>query len=200
MPPKRPTSDGGPCHDDTSSAQPRQIYPRPAVADRRGEGASGDPVYPSPLAASGAPCLRSALYESDFSGSLPLRSAFIQSVAPCLPDAPSSHSLLSTPSRSCIRRRRRQVVISTVVARVLRVTLSTLLPWRLRWLPASEAPFMRSDFSGSLPLRSAFIRIGGSLPLRCPILALSPSHLGRVFASKAAAVRSSSRRRRLRRE
>ena len=34
---------------------------------------------------------------------------------------------------------------------------------RLQRLPASEAPYMRSGFHGSLPLRSAF-KIGGSLP------------------------------------
>ena len=47
---------------------------------------------------------------------------------------------------------------------VLRVTLSTLLLWRLRWLLASEAPYMENDFGGSLPPEAFFIKIGGSLP------------------------------------
>ena len=54
-------------------------------------------------------------------------------------------------------------------ARVLRVTLSTLLPWRLRWLPASEAPYMKNDFGGSLPPEAFFIKsVAPCLPMPRP--------------------------------
>ena len=102
--------------------------------------------------ASVAPCLRSALHQTD------------DPVMP-IPRQPSNDGSTQDPPSP------------TDEAQVLRVALSTLLPWRLRWLPASEASYMKGDFSGSLPLRSAFIKIGGSLPPR----------------SEAAAVRSPSR-------
>ena len=94
LPPKRPT-----CNrlalprwillhfeaSDTSSARPRQIYPRPAVAGRRSAGPSGDPVDPSPLAAPVALCLRSALHEKRLRWLPAPRSVLHKSVAPCLP-------------------------------------------------------------------------------------------------------------------
>ena len=94
----------------------------------------------------------------------------VSSSHPRLPSAAPSRSFWNQFSND--DRSTRDPPPPTDEAWVLQVTLSTLFPVQLRWLPAfgalyngnwlrwlpaSEAPYMRGGFSGSLPLRSAFI-------------------------------------------
>ena len=102
-------------------------------------------------------------------GTLPTERSTMElaSVAPCLRSALrrrltlSSRYLVSSATTDLPKTRRRRPTKRGFSG-------DSLSPFplfgRLQWLPASEAPYMRSGFSGSLPLRSAFIKIGGSLP------------------------------------
>ena len=70
----------------------------------------------------------------------------LASVAPCLRSAlrQTDDPVMPIPRQLSNDRSTRDPPSPTDEARVLRVTLSTLLPWRLRGLPASEAPCMRA--------------------------------------------------------